>query len=469
MRRGERVLFEQLGEPAIEVEFDGSEPVVVATNAAFEETFGIDEAEIVGESPNDHIVPAEEAASAQEMDRTAAGGQVVEREVRRQTPDGPRWFLFRSVPFGTDRQRGYGIYVDITERKHEQQRFEELIRHSNDIISVLDPSGTYHYQSPSVEPMLGYDPETQIGENAFEYVHPEDRERVMAEFVEAVNQADATPQVEYRFRHADGSWRWMESVGNNQLDNPAVDGFVVNSRDITTRVEFEQELQLLKQVFARVFRHNVRNRLNVIEGQTELVADRCDEVAPESVERIFEATEQLLDHSRKAKLIADVVDERTTQAVELAAYVSEATEPVRAAHPQATIDIDIDPVSVEVHPAFAEAVRELVRNSIQHTAPDRDPHIRLWTETQSGTVTLALADNAGGLPEEEITVLEESREDSLEHGSGVGLWLVKWIVERSDGELSIERTEHGTRFAMRLQPATGDADLDTSASADLRQ
>jgi PAS domain S-box-containing protein len=465
----DRVLFERLGEPAVAVRFEGGQSVVTAANTAFQEVFGVNEAAIVGESLNDHIVAADDERSAREMDRAAATGETVEREVRRQTPDGPRWFLFRSVPFTVDgEQRGYGIYVDITERKQQQQRFEELIRHSNDIVSILDPTGQYRYQSPSAERVLGYDPETHVGQSAFDYVHPEDREEVMSEFVAAVDRPDAVPKVQYRFRHANGSWRWLESVGNNQLDNPAVEGFVVNSRDITARVEFEHELDLLRQVFSRIFRHNVRNRLNVIEGYTELVADRCGASVEALTERIFEATGQLLDHSTKAQLIADVVDDRSTRAVDLSTCVADAVAPIATSHPHATVEADVDSFSVAVHPAFVEAVRELVRNSLEHTPADRDPELRLWSDRTDDGVTLVLADNAGGLDETELSVLEEGRETSLEHSSGVGLWLVTWIVDRSGGSLSIEETDRGSRFRLQLHPAGDEPGPDTPVAPSSR-
>ncbi|ELY25641.1 PAS domain S-box [Halogeometricum borinquense DSM 11551] len=135
-----------------------------------------------------------------------------------------------------------GIARDISERKAQQERFQAFIENSTDIIVVLDEDGTYLYQSPSVEHVLGYEPEALLGENAFEYIHPEDRQEVMETFSEAVSNPEMTPTVECRFRHKDGSWRWIEAVGNNQLDNPAVEGFVINSRDITERKKHEQEL-----------------------------------------------------------------------------------------------------------------------------------------------------------------------------------------------------------------------------------
>lgn len=138
------------------------------------------------------------------------------------------------------------LYRDITERTEQQKRFRAFLENSTDIITVLEPDGTFQYQSPSSERVLGYEPEEVLGETAFEYVHPDDREGVMETFSEAVTDPEMTPTVEYRFRHKNGSWRWLESRGTNQLDNPAIEGFVVNSRDITERTAHERELQRVR-------------------------------------------------------------------------------------------------------------------------------------------------------------------------------------------------------------------------------
>ena len=144
--------------------------------------------------------------------------------------------------------RYLGTQEDITERKErerelgaERRRFRALVEESNDIISVMDAAGVFQYQSPSIERILGYDPEETIGDTAWEYIHPDDRTELVEAFERWTDQPDANPVVEYRARHADGSWRWLEARGNNQLDNPAVEGYVINSRDITPRKERTQE------------------------------------------------------------------------------------------------------------------------------------------------------------------------------------------------------------------------------------
>ena len=136
-----------------------------------------------------------------------------------------------------------GVGRDLTERRQRERRFQALVEESKDNVSIIDADGVFQYQSPAIERILGYEPEETIGDTAWEYVHPDDRERLKNTFGEWVTTPEPTGTVEYRARHADGSWRWMEANGNNQLDNPAIEGYIVNSRDITERKENERKVK----------------------------------------------------------------------------------------------------------------------------------------------------------------------------------------------------------------------------------
>lgn len=121
------------------------------------------------------------------------------------------------------------IARDVTGRKRAQEalreseeRYRSLAQYASDIITVLDSEGVIRYESPSIQRLLGYDPEELVGENAFDLLHPEDRGRVMEVFSEALGESGASRRVEFRFRHKDGSWRRFESIGNNLLDDPVV-------------------------------------------------------------------------------------------------------------------------------------------------------------------------------------------------------------------------------------------------------
>ena len=124
-----------------------------------------------------------------------------------------------------------------------EERFRALTQNSSDVITLLGAQGTIRYQSPSAERILGYRPGEMVGGDVFDYVHPEDLGRVEIAFVEALKDPRRRPSVEYRFRHKDGSWRWLESVGANLIGDPAVGGIVFNSRDITERRRAEERLR----------------------------------------------------------------------------------------------------------------------------------------------------------------------------------------------------------------------------------
>lgn len=143
------------------------------------------------------------------------------------------------------------IVRDVTERKSAEEalrqseaRFYALFENALDIVMVTDADGTIRYMSPSVERVLGYRPEEMVGTNTAEYVHPGDLEGALNELGEAVSRPGVHPvAVETRVRRKDGSWRHLEGIANNLLDDPAVGGMVFNHRDVTDRVQAETALR----------------------------------------------------------------------------------------------------------------------------------------------------------------------------------------------------------------------------------
>ena len=138
---------------------------------------------------------------------------------------------------------------DITDRKnHEQEleRYHALIENSSDVVVVLDDDGRGQYVSPSVKRELGYEPEELVGRNGFEDIHPEDQKQVTRLFSQAIENPDTVVTAEYRIQDAEGSWRWVESRGQNRLDDPSIEGVVINTRVIDDRKEHEQELKRYK-------------------------------------------------------------------------------------------------------------------------------------------------------------------------------------------------------------------------------
>jgi diguanylate cyclase (GGDEF)-like protein/PAS domain S-box-containing protein len=129
--------------------------------------------------------------------------------------------------------------------RRSEARFRSLIENGMEIITILEPDWTIRYESPSLERTLGYAAEERIGRNAFELVHPEDLVHVR----EAIGRLLLAPgpgkSLEIRYRHKNGSWRWLEVRGNNLLADPEVRGVVVHSHDITERKRAEERLVYL--------------------------------------------------------------------------------------------------------------------------------------------------------------------------------------------------------------------------------
>ncbi len=127
--------------------------------------------------------------------------------------------------------------------RRSEEHFRSLIEHSSDVITIISRDGTITYGSPSLERVLGYKPDELLGQNAYELIHPQD----VALVVDALTRpADASGQhhsIEYRIRHKNGSWRVLETLGANLLDEPEVAGILFNSRDITERKQAEEQIR----------------------------------------------------------------------------------------------------------------------------------------------------------------------------------------------------------------------------------
>ena len=215
-----------------------NERVPAVTEFDEEELSGIDAVEMFPEDERDKIAAAIETTLTEgevvvEADLLTRAGERIPHEFKGKLVTDENGTVTKIV----------GVGRDLTERHQREQRFQALVEESNDIISIVDEDGRFQYQSPSLENILGYRPEQTLGDAAWEYIHPDESEEVKETFQEWRAALRAPDPIEYRVRHADGTWRWMEARGNNQLDNPAVDGYIIYSRDITERKRRERELE----------------------------------------------------------------------------------------------------------------------------------------------------------------------------------------------------------------------------------
>ena len=202
-----------------------------------------------------------EAARAQSAARLRGERVPAHNEVQIITKSGEtRWMELTAA---TIRYRGklavVGTAFDVTERRRAEEerrardhRFRALIERSSDLVVIADADNIITYAGPSIRRVLGYSPSDLEGRRGSDFVHEEDRAVVAGAIQEALARPGQPVTIQYRLRHADGSWRWMEGVGTNLLHEPTVAGFIVNVRDITERRRAESLLRESEQRFALV-------------------------------------------------------------------------------------------------------------------------------------------------------------------------------------------------------------------------
>ena len=142
-----------------------------------------------------------------------------------------------------DKQARLVLVIDLTEHiKAEQaqaaseQRFKALVQDGSDLIAIINQNGTYKYVSPTSLGILGIKASDLLGKNAFDFIHPDDRQGTLSDFrhLKYQKQIELLP---FRFKNAKGEYRWIETIITNMIDDPAIEGIICNSRDITERIE----------------------------------------------------------------------------------------------------------------------------------------------------------------------------------------------------------------------------------------
>ena len=124
-----------------------------------------------------------------------------------------------------------------------EARLSALVEHSSDVILVVSPEGMIRYASPSAQRVLSFRPEALIGHALREYAHPEDGAALSAFLGRIASSSGAVPSISWRFPRADGVWIRLESTATNLLDTPAIEGLVLNTRDVTERAALVEQLR----------------------------------------------------------------------------------------------------------------------------------------------------------------------------------------------------------------------------------
>ena len=405
-------------------------------------------------------------------------GEDHEFEYRMQAADGRTVWLRDIVsvrPTADGGRRLVGIALDITSEKQEQadkrriaQLYESLIENSTDIISLIRPDGITVYQSQAVQPELGYDPTELIGRNNFDLAHPDDVARIQEQFSQLFASDAVIGPVRYRFRHKDGSWRFLESVAK-RYDAPEGQMFaVVNTRDMSEVVTTQHQLEATQDQLAQAMKmeavgrlaggvaHDFNNLLTVIAGYAELVSatlntpdfrvEDLDEIK-RAAHRASLLTRQLLAFGRKQVLRPEVLD--------INVVVREVGRLVgRLIGEDIELVLETTPAPLQFFGDRSQVEQVLMNLAVN--ARDAMPtggRLIIRTDGSDSSVFLIVTDTGIGISPHVLEHIFEPFFTTKEVGKGTGLGLstAYGIVKQSKGDIKVQsELNKGTVFTISL-------------------
>ncbi len=364
---------------------------------------------------------------------------------------------------------------DISDRKKaeealrkQEERFRLLVQNSTDLVVILDENLKRRYVSPSFGRITGFKPEETIGSDGLGFVHPEDRPRLQAEYAKSRKDPEYIVRADYRLRHADGSWVYMEGIATNLLSEPSVNGFVVNSRDVSERKRSEEELRKAKEAaesatrakseFLANMSHEIRTSMNAILGFSELLERKIEDASLKHyLDSISSSGRTLLG------LINDLLDLSKIEAgklniewepVNVGTVFEEIRDIFELRTKEKNLDLFLDIDAALPSWILLDEVRvrqvlfNLVGNAIKFT---ESGHVRLLVEKAYDEVdeskldlSFSVEDTGVGIKaEEQDRIFEEFEQQSGQSsrifgGTGLGLSITKRLVNLMGGTIEVE-------------------------------
>lgn len=222
-------------------------------------------------------------------------------------------------------------------------------------------------------------------------------------------------------------------------------GYVFTLHNVTRYLQQQQRLKVLN----RVLRHNIRTEANIIQGYAERTADETAKTIKRRTMRIVELSEKGRD---AIDLFEDAVGEWNQSSLD--SLVGDCLAGARDAFPDVAFELDRPTEDAPVPDGAAVVVNNLIENAAVHNVgSDRRVSVSAWVEGDQAVVQIT--DNGPGIDEYELDILDSGTETPLRHGSGLGLWLVKWGTETIGGSVDFESAEPTGTIATVTVPLSG--------------
>ncbi|WP_080506157.1 PAS domain-containing protein [Halorubrum sp. BV1] len=364
-----------------------------------------------------------------------------------------------------------GLFQDITERKEYEfalestrEELRQIIDLVPDLVFVKNREGEYLLANEATATAYGKTPEEVEGKSEADIIPSvEDSEAFRQDDLDVIESGKPRRVGEETLTTADGETRILQTTKiPYQVAETGEDAVLGYARDVTELKEYERTLEEQRdnlKLLNQVVRHDIRNQLMVVESYTELLEDSlADDQSRTYAQTVIAAARQAADITETARDVTDVLlqagSDRTP--ISLRTELGEQIERTRSDRDRATVSVDgsIPDVTVLADDLLEAVFRNLLTNAVVHN--DKEvAEVTVSTRVFDESVRVSIADNGPGIADDHKEQIFQEGQKGLESGgTGVGLYLVKTLVDTYDGDVWVEDNEPtGSVFAVELSLA----------------
>ena len=346
------------------------------------------------------------------------------------------------LPHDVEFRGAVGAVRDISERRQREAElrvFRQAITEAGIGLAMYDEDGHFEYLNDHYAQLVGLSRETLQGDPVWKTVANLSAggfDTYWDSFVVNETRTEETEHV-----RADQSTVAVESITTAvEIDGTRHNVMLV--QEITSQRERRQQSEVLH----RILRHNLRNDLTVILGQSNIIVDKFEDGSADHAEIIESNARTLLRTVEAANDAREVINrEIVRRPVDAVSLLREEIDTLESSlDGEITTDLP-DTKFVLADTPLRRGFHHLLSNAVEHNdAAEPQLTVRVTDAVDRvGWVAIEIEDNGPGIPPEELEVLTSGEETDLNHGSGIGLWIVNWVVTRYGGELTFETPPSG--------------------------
>lgn len=334
------------------------------------------------------------------------------------------------------------------ELKKREQLLSLVTDNMLNVVGQVDAEGTFQYISPSIKTILGYEPEDILEENVLKFinlVHPDDQLKVSSAFMES-NISYIPGGVQHRFKHAQGHYIWVESLGNPLFnDENEYEGVVFSMTDINSLKVAEENFRTSleeKELLLRELHHRVKNNMQIISSllslQSQHIKDKRDL-------KIFESSQNRV--KTMSLIHEELYSSQDFSHINLSEYIQNLTKELLTSHIEdpgrVKLTVNIENVKMELETAIPLGllINEIVANSVNHAFPnDRKGEIIVELKRDGDAFILKMSDDGIGVP----------KNIDFEKAETLGFQLINSLINQLDGQIKMQRIK-GTTFIVKFK------------------